>query len=129
MFMKTVLYYLAISALFTHELDAVINREWRLLFHIFEMSEIVSSTLFIFLHFPLFYLFFHFGHHSSIVIRNYFRKLVCYLLVIHGFVHFLLSGHEHYYFEGVLSNFYIFGSALFAVAYLAIKQKTPKLNE
>ena len=118
--MKTIVYYLAISALFTHELDAVLNFEWRLLFHLFNFPEAFSSALFIGLHFPLFFLFFYLGQHSNLRVRNRFRFLVCALLIVHGFAHFWLAGHEKYYFEGLLSNLYIYGSAVLGLVFVLL---------
>lgn len=115
--MKTLLYYLGVAALFTHEMDAVLNLEWRLLFHLFELPEATASALFIGAHFPLFCVFFYLGHHRSPKIRNTFRIVVCYFLVIHSLLHFGLSNHELYFFEGILSNLYIFGAAFLVVSW------------
>ena len=73
--MRTIIYYLAIAALFTHELDAVLNFEWRLLFHLFTLTESVASALFIGLHLPLFFIFFYFGHHPVRKIQSRFRSV------------------------------------------------------
>ena len=118
--MKTLLYYLGISALFTHELDAVLNFEWRLLFHVFELPEATAGALFIAAHFPLFFVFFYLGHHRSSKVRDTFRTVVCCFLVIHSVLHFGLSNHELYFFDGILSNLYIFGAAAFGLAFLLV---------
>lgn len=117
---KTILYYLAVAALFTHELDAVLNLEWRLLFHVFTLPEATAGALFIGLHFPLFFAFFYFGHHKNLKIRARFRVTVCLFVVFHSVLHFALSGHEKYYFEGFLSNAYIWGSAVFGLAFVMV---------
>ena len=118
--MKTLLYYLGVAALFTHEMDAVLNLEWRLLFHLFELPEATASALFIAAHFPLFFVFFYLGHHTSPKVRNAFRTVVCCFLVIHSGLHFGLSNHELYFFDGILSNLYIFGAAAFGTAFLVV---------
>ena len=117
---KSVVYYLAVSVLFVHELDAVQNYEWQLLFHVFKVSDALASTLFIAIHFPLFFLFFFLGHHSSEKVSNMFRLCVCGFLIIHGLVHFGLSDHAQYHFKGLLSNAYIFGASFFAMIWFAL---------
>ena len=118
--MKTIIYYLALSALFTHELDAVINFEWRLLFHIFSLPDAMASTIFIGLHLPLFFIFFYLSHHSNPRIQNTFRVIASIILVVHSVAHFSLSGHEKYYFEGFYSNLYIYSAAAFGVCFLIL---------
>ena len=68
--MKTLLYYLGIAALFTHELDAVLNMEWRLLYHLRTLPDITASSLFVGLHFPLFFTL----HTAGISNKNYIES-------------------------------------------------------
>lgn len=100
--MPTILYYLGISALFTHELDAVINMEWRLLYHLRTLPDVTASSLFIALHFPFFFLFLFLSHHKATLIKERFRLAVCIFLVVHGILHFRLSNEPLYSFEGFL---------------------------
>jgi hypothetical protein len=118
--MKTTVYYLGVAALFTHELDAVINAEWRLLFHLRNLPDDPASAWFIALHLPMFFAFFYLGHHKSLRIQTLFRTFVAIFLVIHSVLHFNLSDHPLYQFDSLLSNFYIFGSAAFGCIYLAL---------
>ncbi|WP_423894261.1 DUF6713 family protein [Candidatus Pelagadaptatus aseana] len=124
--MKTLFYYLGVSALFTHELDAVLNQEWKLLFHFFELSQDVGDVLFVALHFPLFFLFFYLGHHKKSMIQTRFRVGVCIFLVVHSVLHLALSGHSHYFFSGLLSNLYIFSAAVFGLIFLMLNWKQQK---
>ena len=116
--MKTIIYYLGVAALFTHEMDAIVNAEWRQLFHLRTMPDEIASMWFIGLHFPLFFAFFYFGHHSNIRLQTRFRSLVAASLVVHGILHFSLSDHPLYQFDGVISNLYIFGAAFFGLLFL-----------
>ena len=118
--MKTLLYYLGIAALFTHELDAVLNMEWRLLYHLRTLPDITASSLFVGLHFPLFFTFFYFGHHKSLKVKTIFRVSVSLFLLVHSVLHFRLSNHGQYQFEGLVSNFYIYGAAVFGTAFIAL---------
>ena len=123
--MKTWCYYLGVSALITHELDAVLNHEWKLLFHWFDLSDGVGNELFIALHFPLFLLFLYFSHHKQASVQSSFRSLICAFLIFHGGLHFFLSDHSNYLFSGFLSNFYIFGGLVFGLIYLALSWLPP----
>ena len=122
--MKTILYYLGIALLCTHEMDAVINMEWRLLFHLRTLPDEAASTLFVALHLPLFFAFFYFGHHKKQKVRVGFRLLIAAFLVIHSGLHFNLSDHALYQFDGLLSNLYIYGAALCGTAYILMSWKT-----
>ena len=113
-------YYFGLAALLTHELDAVAHSEWLLLFHVFELSDGVAEVVFIALHFPIFAAFLFFSHHSNPRKREWFRISICVFLVLHGLAHYVLSDHVNYYFDGLLSNFYIFGATTFALLYLGL---------
>ena len=129
MTVRTFVYYFAVAALFTHEMDAVIHFEWRLLFHLRELPDVTAAGYFVALHFPLFLAFFYFGHHPNLKIQTRFRAAVSVFLVVHAVLHFRLSDHDLYAFEGLLSNLYIYGAAFFGASYLAllvIEQKLAK---
>lgn len=118
------IYYLGLAALFTHELDAVLNFEWRLLYHLRTLPDVTASSYFVALHLPLFFGFFYFGHHPNAKIKNTFRALVAWFLIIHSLLHFRLSGHDAYLFAGFLSNSYIYLAATMGLLYLLI----PRFN-
>ncbi|WP_251359088.1 DUF6713 family protein [Kangiella sp. TOML190] len=126
--MKTSLYYLAIAALFTHELDAVLNMEWRLLFYLRTLPDPEASSIFVALHFPLFFAFFYFGHHKNGRVRETFRFVIASFLVVHGMLHFRLSDHELYQFSGFLSNFYIYSASLCGLAFIVLSWKQRRSN-
>ena len=106
--------------MFTHEMDAVVHMEWRLLFFLGKLPDPSASTLFVALHLPLFFAFFYFGHHESKKIRQTFRVIVAAFLLVHGALHLGLSGHELYRFEGVISSVYISVAAICGAAYLIL---------
>lgn len=117
---KTSLYYLGIALLFTHELDAVLNMEWRLLFHLRTLPDVAASSLFVALHLPLFFAFFYLGHHKSAKIQGGFRLIVSIFLVVHSGLHLNLSNHKMYQFTGVLSNLYIYGAAVCGITFVVL---------
>lgn len=115
---RTLLYYLGVSALLTHELDAVLNTEWRLLYVLRTLSDDVASVYFIAMHFVMVLAFFYFGHHTKSKIRDGFRSFVALFLVVHGGLHFRLSDDPLYTFSGLSSNLYIYAASAFGVLYL-----------
>lgn len=115
---KTLLYYLGVTALITHELDAVLNTEWRLLYVLRSLSDDLASGYFVALHFVLIFAFFYIGHHRNTKLREGFRFLVALFLVIHGVLHFALSGDPMYTFSGFGSNLYIYSASVFGLLYL-----------
>lgn len=123
--MGTLLYYLGVSLLLTHEMDAVAHAEWRLLFVLRDMSDQAAYPVFIALHVPLVFLFFWLGHSANHVVRRAFRALVAAFLVIHALIHFSLSNAPEYTFHGALSNSLIYGAALCGIAYLALSLFRP----
>jgi surface polysaccharide O-acyltransferase-like enzyme len=125
--MRNIVYYLGIAALFTHELDAVLNLEWRLLYHLRTLPDVTASSFFIGLHLPAFFLFFYLGHHPNKKISERFRVVVAAFLVIHSVLHFRLSDFEDYQFQGFASNFYIYGAALMGAVYLFLTLKRKKV--
>lgn len=120
------MYYIAVAALFTHEMDAVLRAEWRLLFHLRTLPDVQASAWFIALHFPLFLAFFWLGHHANQRIRLGFRSIVCLFVCIHAVLHYRLSDAPAYAFEGLLSNLWIFGAVLPALGYLALSRLNMK---
>lgn len=127
--MKSIVYYLGLSALITHELDAVLNVEWRLLYHLRTLPDVTASAIFVAMHFPMFFFFLYFSNHQKPKIKTLFRTFVALFLVVHGALHFRLSDHELYQFEGVLSNLYIFSAAFFALIFLVMTWQDRGLKE
>ena len=111
-------FYLGIAALFTHEMDAVINFEWRLLFHLRTLEDTIASRWFVALHFPIFLAVMLFSHHPNLKLRSVFRFSVCLFLMVHSALHFWLSDHSQYQFNGLLSNLYIYASGALGLIYL-----------
>lgn len=116
--MPTILYYLGLSTLFTHELDAVMQAEWRLLFFLREMSDQSAYPIFLVLHIPAFFLFFWLSHHSNQGIKLGFRRIVASFLIIHACIHFYLADAPDNHFQGLLSNTLIYAAAVFGLLYV-----------
>lgn len=111
-------FYLGLGLLFTHELDAIVQAEWRLLYVLRSMPDEVAMPIFIGLHVPLFVLITWLTHHPEQKVRSLSRNLLAAFLVIHAGLHLRLSDHPLYSFDGPLSIMLIYGGALCGTVYL-----------
>lgn len=118
--MPTLFYYLGISTLFTHELDAVMRTEWRLLYILKDMSDQSAYPIFVALHVPAFFLFFWLGHHPIHRVQSTFRLIAAAFLVVHAGVHFYNANSPQNYFEGPLSNILIYAAAVCGLVYIVL---------
>ena len=118
--MESFLFYLGLATLSSHELDAVMRAEWRLLYLLRSMHEDTAYAIFVALHVPLFYLFFWLSNHDQPTVQRAFRLSLAAFMVIHALLHFRLSEAEAYAFEGWLGNGLIYLSAACGLAYLML---------
>jgi len=118
--MKALLFYLGLGFLFTHELDAVSHREWRLLYVLRDLAEPLARDAFVALHVPLFALLVWATHQSSSRWRAASRLALMVFLVIHLGLHWRLSTHPLYTFHSALSWTLIIGGALCGLAYTVL---------
>ncbi|MGK7924120.1 MAG: DUF6713 family protein [Spirulina sp.] len=118
--MSTILYYLCVSALLTHEMDAVMHSEWRLLYFLSNLSDATAYPIFIAIHFPIYFLFFWLGNAQNWRVRDGFRLLIALFSIVHAGLHFRLSDRANYEFHGLLSNSLIYSAAIFGLAYLLL---------
>ncbi|MDH3768066.1 MAG: hypothetical protein OES99_06400 [Gammaproteobacteria bacterium] len=118
--MLTIIYYLGIAALFTHEMDAVMRSEWELLFYLKNLNEAVAYPIFLILHFPLFFIFLWLSHHGNDRIRTLFRYCVSVFLMIHLGLHLLLSDDPNNAFHGLIANLFIYLAAGCGLVYLLV---------
>jgi hypothetical protein len=122
------LYYLGLSLLAAHEMDAVRHAEWRLLYVLRDLGDAAAYPVFVALHVPLFYLFFWLSHHDNRKLRGRFRGLVALFLIVHAALHFRLSDAAAYDFEGVLANTLIYGAAACGLGYLLASRTAARGN-
>ncbi len=119
--MKQLFFYTGLALLFTHELDAVANHEWRLLPLIKRLPDNYGFSLFIFLHIPLFASLVALVASTNTKIRIGSRIGISFFLVIHGVLHALFIGSLNYEFTSLSSNILIFGGALTGMAHLFLE--------
>ncbi|MEE4284044.1 MAG: DUF6713 family protein [Pseudomonadales bacterium] len=116
----TVLFSLGLALLFTHELDAALHAEWRLLWVLAEMSDGVASKWFIWLHLPVFLAALYLGANQNPKIRLTFRRMVCVFLPVHAALHFSLSNHPEYQFHYLSSDLMIYGAGACGITYVLL---------
>lgn len=118
--MKNALFLLGFGFLASHELDAVTQSEWRLLYVLRGLPEELAETAFVALHVPLFALIVGLCHHPQQSLREYSRLALAAFLVIHVGLHLRLSGHPLYSFHDGLSQTLIFGGGVCGLLYLLL---------
>ena len=112
------LFYLGFGLLCSHELDAVVQAEWRLLYVLRGLPEAEAMQIFIWLHIPLFGMIAWLTHHRVQGIRFWSRVVFAAFLVVHAGLHFRLSTNPLHTFDSLLSIVLIYGGALSGLAYL-----------
>jgi hypothetical protein len=114
------LFLLGYGLLATHELDAVLHAEWRVLPGLSLLDDALAQPLFILLHVPLFALLTGWLGSANADTRQRARHGICLFLVVHAGLHLLFGGHRHYDFDGTSSRLLIHAAALCGLAWLAM---------
>jgi hypothetical protein len=113
------LFYVALGLFFSHELDAVVQTEWRLLYVLRDLPELEAMQAFIWLHVPLFAIIAWLTHHGAPRVQIWSRASFSAFLVVHAILHFRLSANPLYTFDSPLSIALIYGGAIAGLGYLA----------
>jgi len=116
--MKNVYFYLGIGILFTHELDAMSNFEWKMIPLLRSLPEMAGMNVFLLLHVPLFAILIGLIASKNERLRRLSRIIVSIFLLIHAGLHILFSSDVNYTFTSTISNALIYGGALFGGLYL-----------
>jgi hypothetical protein len=114
------LYRLNFAFLLTHELDAIKNAEWRLLYIFRNIPDATASTLFIALHVPLIVVLLGAFENKSEFLRLKSRGLLAAFMIIHAAIHYHLRLDPLNTFNSILSLCLIYGGAVIGLAYLLI---------
>ncbi len=121
--MKNVAFYLGLSALLTHELDAIPNHEWRVLPFLKTLPDETAMFVFVAAHVPLFAIISALVASTNATIRSRSWNALAGFLVIHGVAHAYYVGHAHYEFTSPLSSALIFGGAACGAVYLFLERR------
>ena len=92
--MKNIIFYLGMGTLFTHELDAMTNHEWRVLPLTSWLSDDYGMVVFLFIHVPLFAILIALVASTNHKIRIRSRLGISIFLAIHGLLHALFMGKQ-----------------------------------
>lgn len=113
-------FYLALATLFTHELDAVLNHEWRVMPLLSLLPDHQGMTLFVAVHVPLFALIIGAVASHARRTSRVARLVISGFLLIHAVLHYWFSGSSSYEFNSVLSCVLIYGGAGLGGVYLLL---------
>ena len=113
-------FLIAFSLVNAHELDAIAQSEWRLLYVLRSFPDHVAQQYFVLLHVPLVAALLHLSFNSQGVVSLWTRSLICAFGPIHALLHSSLSNHPAYSFTSPLSLGLINGYAFAGVAYLLL---------
>ncbi|MGI9431538.1 MAG: DUF6713 family protein [Myxococcota bacterium] len=120
---RNLAFYLGMGFLFTHELDAVPNHEWRQLPLLQSLPDETGMWVFIAAHVPLFALLIALVASPNVRLRRNARRVIGAFLVVHGVLHGLLMGRPGYEFASTLSSVLIFGGAASGALFLALEAR------
>lgn len=115
--MRSLLFYLGLGFICTHELDAMTHQEWRLLYVLRGLPEAVARDAFVALHVPLFAALIWATHLPRAPWREAARLALMIFLMIHLGLHWRLSDHPLHSFDSPLSWALIGGGAFCGLAY------------
>ena len=112
---------LMLAVLITHELDAMTQSEWRLLYVLQSLDDDQGRWWFVAMHGPLFWALIALTHHTSGLVQRVSRRGFAMFCIIHVLLHWRLAGDPLSTFSSPLSWILILGAAVLGVAYLAME--------
>jgi hypothetical protein len=118
--MRDVAFHLGLGSLFTHELDAIPNHEWRGLPLLRSLPDDTAMWVFIAAHVPLFAILIALVSSRNERIRGLSRLGISGFLVVHGLLHVLSAGEPSYEFSSALSRVLIFGGSVLGALYVVL---------
>lgn len=116
--MENLLFYLGFATLMAHELDAMTQAEWRLLFVLSRLPDAIAEMAFVLAHIPLVAGLLWITHSRNPVLRRWSRIAVAIFLVIHAGLHKRLDHSPLYTFDSDLSLGLIYGGGVLGLLYL-----------
>ncbi len=116
--MKNLLFYLGFATIITHELDAMTQSEWKLLFILRSLPEQIAPSAFVILHVPVIAVLMWLTNNKYLAVKNWSRIALSVFLIIHSGLHKLLENSPNYTFYSPLSLGLIYGGGLLGLIYL-----------
>jgi hypothetical protein len=90
MTLSRAIFPLMLAALFTHELDAIKQSEWRLLYVLRNLPDEQARWWFVAIHVPLFWVLMGLSHHANAKVQHYSRIGIASFCVVHAALHIRL---------------------------------------
>ena len=109
---KSALFFLGLSLLACHELDAVARHEWRLMVVLERLDDETGFLAFVLGHVPAFAALFWLTAHDSPRVRWWSRLVVDVFLVVHAGLHYSMSGDPLYEFRPPVETITVYGGAV-----------------
>nr|WP_249735868.1 DUF6713 family protein [Pseudomonas sp. RC4D1] len=125
---RKTLWRLCLALFAGHELDAVAQAEWRLLYGLRDLDPALGQQWFIALHVPLCVALMWLIGHPRQAIQRTSRQLLAAFAVVHAGLHFNLQQHPLYLFDSLLSQTLIFACGATGLLYLMLdldRQRSP----
>ena len=114
-------FFLGLTLLLLHEMDAVRHKEWRLFIGLSALEEETAYRTFTALHIPLYlWIFWGVFGGDKLKLNQGFILGLNLFFVIHVLLHFLLRKHRHYAFHSVFSMVLIRGAGFFGALDMAL---------
>jgi hypothetical protein len=114
-----------LALLFAHELDAVTQSEWRLLYVLRDLSDALARSWFVALHVPLFWAILLLTHHANVKVQHRSRLGLALFGIVHCGLHLRLQADPLSTFTSPLSWSLIWGYAVAGAAYLCLTWAQP----
>ncbi|MHC1684510.1 MAG: DUF6713 family protein [Clostridiaceae bacterium] len=109
--LSVVLFYINISLLLVHEMDAIRCKEWRMFIFLKDMEEDTAYRIFTIVHIPLYIL-------LILLILNEadkFSIILDFLLILHSIVHFLFRKNKKNGFNNLFSQVIIYAMGVISI--------------
>ncbi len=119
--MKSIFFYLGLALIFTHELDAMANYEWRVLPLTAGLTDAAGKATFILAHVPIFAIVIACVASLNLKTRSMARDIASGFLIAHALLHFAFAGHPEYRFTSSLSSILIYGAAASGLGYFLFR--------
>ena len=119
---------LMLAVLFTHELDAMTQSEWHMLYVLRSLNDEQGRWWFVALHIPLFWALIVFTHHSRELVQRLSRTGFAVFCIIHALLHWHLASDPLSTFSSPLSWSLILGAAVLGAAYLGVEARAAKVH-
>jgi len=119
--LKDLIFYLGMGTLFTHEMDAMLNHEWRVLPLTSWLPEESGVLVFTFFHIPLFAGLIALVSSKNDNVRFWSRIGVSLFLLAHAGLHTFFGDSPAYEFSSAASLILIYGGALLGLIHLVLE--------